>query len=223
MLWNAACDAGSSATGRDGMMYDILQKRYPMPFLRKVLYITTVNQNAAGRGARLQAENALCSAKVAAVNSIVEAWPSIPDESFILQQCSEYVKATAITPPAPCGRSFLTDQLTASFSFPFSDSLLLLGHPLHLLSANQSMVAMFKAPFSNHTTVLDGLMLHHDYVTIDSISQTISLNLCSECIASLNSKRLPCFSLRNNLFRGWLPMSSMICLGSRRKSAHYTE
>ena len=153
----------------------------------------------------MQAENALRSAKVAAINSIVEAWTSIPDESFILQRCSEYVKATAITPPAPCGRSFLTDQLTVSFSFPFSDSLLLLGHPLYLLSANQSMVAMFTAPFSNHTTVLDGSMLHHDYVTIDSISQTISFNLCSECIATLNSKRLPCFSLRNNLFRGWLP------------------
>lgn len=48
-------------------------------------------------------------------------------------------------------------------------------------------------------------MLHHDYATVDTNLGTISLIFCVECIAALKSKRLPRFSLRNNLFRGILP------------------
>lgn len=150
-LRSAARSIGSRAMVADGMLYDILLSLLPSEFLRKVLRIKYVNKKATLRAARASAVDAQLLAGRHNLRIITESWPTAPDESLILERCSDYVKATTINPPAPCiccGRSFLADQLTRAFSFSFNDQgPLSPDHSLSILGADTPISSFFIALF----------------------------------------------------------------------------
>jgi hypothetical protein len=200
--------ASSRSLTADGCLYDILQTRFSMDFLRKVLNVKDVNFNASKRAARAVVFESQKSTEITNIQTIVDSWPSLPNEDFILQRCSEYIAATTIKPPAPCvccGRGFLPTELIEAYSFELSENHLPIDHPLRLLCADGALASVFTTSSSIPTTILDGLMIYHVYVTLDSEMRNISLSMCKECISSLRSAQLPRFSLKNNLWRGILP------------------
>jgi hypothetical protein len=100
---------GSRATTRDGVMYDLLQNKFPVAFLRKILNVSTVNFNASKRAQRVT-KNVAANADIFSQHDhLVNSWPQLPDSRFVLQRCADYVKATSIASRQPCiccGRSF---------------------------------------------------------------------------------------------------------------------
>ena len=201
----ASSIASSNSLSADGCLYDILRVKFPTSFLHKIMRVRDVNRNLARRTARSATHESKKFARLVEHQSIVDSWPSLPSEEFILERCSEYIKATSIKPPAPCvccGRSFLRTDLIDSFCFSLSDNQLSSSHPLHMLHATESLAPFFT---SSVTQLLDGIMIHHEYITFDSETSSISLLMCHECDSSLKASQLPRFSLKNDLWRGKLP------------------
>jgi Helitron helicase-like domain at N-terminus/AAA domain len=167
-----------------------------------------VNRSAVTRAARSTAVDQQKSIELARLEGIVDSWPSLPSEEFTLKCCSDYVNASTIKPAAPCvccGRAVIPIELITSFCFPFSAEALPEDHTLHLLRAESGMSSAFVSPSSMPSRILDGLMIHHEFASIDIKTCSISLSMCPECDSSLKSFQIPRFSLKNNLWRGKLP------------------
>ncbi|KAG8840489.1 hypothetical protein FRB91_006035 [Serendipita sp. 411] len=200
---------GSRATTRDGLIYDALRSIFPVDLLRKILYVCNINAKAAKRTMYATEVDARREAVLSKVRSLVDSWPPRLEDEFLLRCCADYVKATTIRPPASCascGRSFLADHLTNMFVFSFEQEHLLDSHPLWVLKADERLAPSFRAPPTFPSRLLDGLMLFHSYAVVDYTQREFLLRMCLDCESAFNSRKTPRFSLRNNLFRGRLPL-----------------
>jgi hypothetical protein len=79
VLRSAAWEIGSRSTNAaDGCLYDLLQTRFPMDLLWKLIKVTDVNKNAAARAARSTAVDERKSLELAHLEAVVHSWPSLP-------------------------------------------------------------------------------------------------------------------------------------------------
>ena len=101
------------------LLYDILRVKFPTNFLPKIMKVKDVNCKIAQHAARGTTHESKEFAQLAeyhiSYQSIVDSWPYLTDEEFILEHSSEYIKTTSIKPPAPCGHSY---QLSISLLAP---------------------------------------------------------------------------------------------------------
>lgn len=168
-------------------------------------------------------------------------WPIIPSHDHVLQCLANYRKTTTWSEPPTCACcAQMTPEIneivlkTGEDCYPpakFRKSTRIAFELLAVKSIYTSptlVTAIVENEFVFSSKVIDGLMLHQDGVLrADDIGAV--LQICSECLSSLCSQKIPRFALANKLYRGRLPdnitdltwVEEMVC-SLYRNTAHVT-